>query len=105
MKGYWGMERAEQVTPVKTYLDEGFMLAGGTDSPVIPLSPFWVIYHFMTRKTIFDGVYGASQAVTSGNAILRMMTLNNARLTGEEASQGSIEVGNLPISSYCRPTI
>lgn len=95
LKAYWGMERASQVTPVKTYLDEGFMLAGGTDSPVIPLSPFWVMYHFMTRDTISDGVYGANQAVASRDAILRMMTLNNAKLTGEEASKGSIEVGKL----------
>ena len=95
LKGYWGMERASQVTPVKTYLDEGFMLAGGTDSPVIPLSPFWVMYHFMTRDTISDGVYGANQAVASRDAILRMMTLNNARLTGEEVSKGSIEAGKL----------
>ncbi|MBC7379553.1 MAG: amidohydrolase [Burkholderiaceae bacterium] len=95
LKGYWGMERASQVTPVQTYLDEGFMLAGGTDSPVIPLSPFWVMYHFITRDTISDGVYGANQAVASREAVLRMMTINNARLTGEEAVKGSIEVAKL----------
>ena len=95
LKGYWGMARASQVTPVKTYLDEGFMLAGGTDSPVIPLSPFWVMYHFMTRDTISDGVYGANQAVTSRDAVLRMMTINNARLTGEDALKGSIETAKL----------
>ena len=95
LKGYWGMERASQVTPVKTYLDEGFILAGGTDSPVIPLSPFWVMYHFITRDTISDGVYGANQAVSSRDAVLRMMTINNARLTGEEAVKGSIEVAKL----------
>ena len=95
LKGYWGMARASQVTPVKTYLDEGFMLAGGTDSPVIPLSPFWVMYHFITRDTISDGIYGANQAVSSRDAVLRMMTVNNARLTGEEAVKGSIETGKL----------
>ena len=95
LKGYWGMERASQVTPLKTYLDEGFMLAGGTDSPVIPLSPFWVMYHFITRDTISDGVYGPNQAVTSRDAVLRMMTINNARLTGEESVKGSIEVSKL----------
>ena len=95
LKGYWGMDRASQVTPVKTYLDEGFMLAGGTDSPVIPLSPFWVLYHFLTRETISDGVYGANQAVSSRDALLRRMTINNARLTGEEAVKGSIEAGKL----------
>lgn len=95
LRGYWGMERASQVTPVKTYLDEGFMLAGGTDSPVIPLSPFWVMYHFITRDTISDGVYGPNQAVASRDAVLRMMTINNARLTGEESVKGSIEVSKL----------
>ena len=95
LKGYWGMARASQVTPVKTYLDEGFMLAAGTDSPVIPLSPFWVMYHFLTRDTISDGIYGANQAVTSRDAVLRMLTINNAKLTGEEAVKGSIEAGKL----------
>ena len=71
------------------------MLAGGTDSPVIPLSPFWVMYHFITRDTISDGVYGPNQAVTSRDAVLRMMTINNAKLTGEEAVKGSIEAGKL----------
>lgn len=95
LKGYWGMERASQVTPVKSYLDEGFMLAGGTDSPVIPLSPFWVMYHFITRDTISDGIYGSNQAVVSRDAVLRMMTINNARLTGEESVKGSIEISKL----------
>lgn len=93
LKGYWGMDRASQVTPVKTYLEQGFMVAGGTDSPVIPLSPFWVMYHFLTRDTISDGVYGANQAVASREAVLRLMTINNARLTDEEATKGSIEPG------------
>jgi predicted amidohydrolase YtcJ len=91
LKNYWGKERASQVTPVKSYLDEGFMLAGGTDSPVIPLSPFWAMYHFITRDTISDGIYGANQAVSSREAVLRMMTINNAKLTGEESVKGSIE--------------
>jgi predicted amidohydrolase YtcJ len=95
LKAYWGMERASQVTPVKSYVDEGFLVAGGTDSPVIPLSPFWVMYHFLTRDTISDGVYGANQAVTSRDTVLRMMTINNALLTDEAAIKGSIETGKL----------
>ena len=95
LKRYWGMDRASQVTPVKTYLDQGFLLAGGTDSPVIPLSPFWAIYHFMTRDTISDGIYGANQAITSRDTLLRLFTINNAKLTGEDAVKGSIEPGKL----------
>ena len=52
LKKYLGMERASQITPVKTYLDQGFLVVGGTDSPVVPVNPFWQFYHFLTRDTI-----------------------------------------------------
>ena len=95
LKGYWGIDRASQVTPLKTYLDEGFFAVGGTDSPVVPVSPFWVMYHFLSRDTISDGVYGQNQAVPSRDTMLRVMTINNAKLTDEQAIKGSIEPGKL----------
>ncbi len=94
MAKYWGRERAEQVTPVRTFLDQGLLVAGGTDSPVIPYNPFWAMYHFITRDTISDGVYGANQAITREEA-LRLFTINNARLTFEDNAKGSIEKGKL----------
>jgi len=94
MAKYWGRERAEQVTPVRTFLDEKLLVAGGTDSPVIPYNPFWAMYHFITRDTISDGVYGANQRITREEA-LRIYTINNARLTFEENIKGSLEPGKL----------
>ncbi len=94
MAKYWGRARAEQVTPVRTFLDEKLLVAGGTDSPVIPYNPFWAMYHFVTRDTISDGVYGANQRITRQEA-LRMYTINNARLTFEENIKGSIEPGKV----------
>jgi hypothetical protein len=94
MAKYWGRARAEQVTPVRTFLDEKLLVAGGTDSPVIPYNPFWAMYHFITRDTISDGVYGATQRITREEA-LRIYTVNNARLTFEESIKGSIEPGKL----------
>lgn len=94
LRGYWGMDRASQVTPVRTYLDEGFIVAGGTDAAVIPVNPFWVIDHFLTRDTITGGVFGANQAVTRDEA-LRLLTVNYARLTDEADIKGSIEAGKL----------
>jgi predicted amidohydrolase YtcJ len=91
---YWGRDRAEQVTPVRTFLDQGILVAGGTDSPVIPYNPFWAMYHFISRETISDGVYGANQRITREEA-LRIFTINNARLTFEENIKGSIEPGKL----------
>jgi len=94
MAKYWGRARAEHVTPVRTFLDEKLLVAGGTDSPVIPYNPFWAMYHFITRDTISDGVYGATQRITREEA-LRIYTINNARLTFEESIKGSIEPGKL----------
>jgi predicted amidohydrolase YtcJ len=91
---YWGRARAEQVTPVRTFLDQGILVAGGTDSPVIPYNPFWAMYHFISRETLSDGVYGANQRITREEA-LRIFTINNAKLTFEENIKGSIEPGKL----------
>jgi predicted amidohydrolase YtcJ len=95
LKNYLGAARAEQITPVKSYLDAGFLVAGGTDSPVVPFNPFFEFYHFLTRDTITDGVYGANEAVASREDLLRMVTINYAKLTGEAGIKGSIEPGKL----------
>ncbi len=95
LKNYLGAPRANLVTPVKTYLDAGFLVVGGTNSPVVPFNPFFAFYHFLTRDTISDGVYGASERVPSREALLRMITINYAALTGEAAIKGSIEPGKL----------
>jgi hypothetical protein len=52
------------------------------------------MYHFISRETISDGVYGANQRITRGEA-LRIFTINNAKLTFEENIKGSIEPGKL----------
>jgi predicted amidohydrolase YtcJ len=91
---YWGHDRAEHVTPVRAFIDRGFRLAGGTDSGNMPVNPFWAMYHFITRDTISDGVYGIGERATRAEA-LRMFTLYNAELNGEAATKGSIEAGKL----------
>jgi predicted amidohydrolase YtcJ len=91
---YWGPKRAAWTTPVRAYLDGGFVVAGGTDSAVVPYPPLWVIYHFVTRDTISGGVLGADQKITRAEA-LRLETINNAFLTFEERIKGSIESGKL----------
>jgi predicted amidohydrolase YtcJ len=95
LKKYLGADRASQITPVKTYLEQGFLVVGGTDSPVVPFNPFWAFYHFLTRNTITDGVYGENERVASRVDLLRMITINYAKLTGETDIKGSIEPGKL----------
>jgi predicted amidohydrolase YtcJ len=95
LRKYWGWEIASEVTPVKTYLDAGLLVAGGTDSPVIPFNPFWNLYHMASRDTISDGVYGEDQKIASRPLLLRLVTINYAKLIGEEKTRGSIEPGKL----------
>ena len=89
---YWGATRAGITTPVKMYLDAQLPVSSGTDAPVVPYPPLWTLYHFVTRDTITGGVLGADQKVTRQQA-LRMATINNAWLTMEERTKGSIEPG------------
>jgi predicted amidohydrolase YtcJ len=95
LKKYWGWATASEVTPVKTYLDAGLLVTGGTDSPVVPFNPFWNLYHMASRDTISDGVYGEDQKIVSRQLLLRLVTINYARLIGEEKTRGSIEAGKL----------
>jgi predicted amidohydrolase YtcJ len=91
---YWGPTRAARTTPMRAYLDRGFVVAGGTDSSVVPYPPLWVIYHFVTRDTISGGVLGTDQKITRKEA-LQVETINNAYLSFEEHIKGSIEPGKL----------
>jgi predicted amidohydrolase YtcJ len=94
LRKYWGEKRANWVTPVRAYLDHHVAVSAGTDSPVVPFPPLWVIYHFVTRDTISGGVYGPDQRITRQEA-LRLSTINNAYLTFEEDVKGSLEPGKL----------
>ncbi|HVF63241.1 MAG TPA: amidohydrolase [Casimicrobiaceae bacterium] len=91
---YWGPERAARTTPVRDFLEQGFVVAGGTDSPVIPYPPMWAFYHFVTRGTISAGPLGLDQRI-SREAALRLFTSDYARFTGEERIKGSIAVGKV----------
>jgi predicted amidohydrolase YtcJ len=91
---YWGPERAARTTPMRAFIDAGLVVAGGTDSAVVPYPPLWVLYHFITRDTISGGVLGADQKITRREA-LQVETINNAYLTFEERIKGSIESGKL----------
>jgi len=95
LRRMWGADRADHVTPVKTYLAQGFLLTGGTDTSVVPLNPWWAMYHFITRDTISDGVYGPDERVVNREDVLRLFTLNYAKLLHEEQTKGSILPGKL----------
>lgn len=94
LANYWGAERANWVTPVKAYLDAGIRVSSGTDSPVVPYSPFWTLYHFITRQTISAGVMGEDQRIGRQQALM-LSTIENAYLNFDEQTKGTIEPGKV----------
>lgn len=89
---YWGAQRAAWTTPVRAYLDAGIPVSLGTDSPVVPWDPWWMLHHFTTRGTISAGVLDPSQSITREEA-LEAVTRSYAHLTFEEEEKGTLEVG------------
>ena len=77
-----------------TYRTAGIPVSAGTDSPVIPYNPFWVLYHFITRETISAAAMGVDQRLDRLDA-LRLSTVDYAFLTFAEGRKGTIETGKL----------
>jgi predicted amidohydrolase YtcJ len=91
---YWGEDRAAWTTPLRAYLDAEVPVSLGTDAPVVPYDPWWVLHHFTTRGTISAGVTGVDQAVDRLEA-LRAMTAGYAWLTFSERERGTLGPGML----------
>lgn len=93
---FWGEERAAATAPVRSWLDAGVRVAGGTDNklPYRPESPIMTFYHWVSRDTVSAGVLGAEEAITREEA-LRIATIENAYLTFEEDIKGTLEPGKL----------
>lgn len=89
---YWGEERGRYAIPNRKLLDEGFIVGGGSDAPVVHWDPFLSLWWMVTRNTITAGVLGPDQKVTREEA-LTMYTQNSAYYSFEENVRGSIEPG------------
>lgn len=97
-----GAERMENFIGIGDWLRGGLVVTANTDhmlgldpnTALNPFNPFLTLYVLVTRRTESGQVIDASQKVSREDA-LRMMTLNAAYLTFDEAKKGSIEVGKL----------
>ena len=89
---YHGEDFAQKTDPFRDMLDEGVMVAQGTDISTIPLNYFAGIHFMVTRNTWKWGKANPNQAVSREQA-LRMMTINGAFTTFEEHRKGSLEAG------------
>ncbi|MBI4445316.1 MAG: amidohydrolase [Acidobacteria bacterium] len=95
---YWGMDRAQQVMPFRTWINQGLQVAGGADCPEMGKNmtnvEFLMLWCEMTRQTEQAGVLGADEKISRQQAI-RLHTVAPAYLTFEENLKGSIETGKL----------
>jgi predicted amidohydrolase YtcJ len=83
-----GEERAKWLHPLKTLLDSGVKIGGGSDCPMEPLSPLLGMQEVVERPCFVEQRLTVEQA-------LRMYTLDAAYVSGEETLKGSIEEGKL----------
>jgi hypothetical protein len=83
-----GVERAKWLHPLKTLLEEGVKVAGGSDCPMEPLSPLLGMQEAVQRASFPE------QRLTTEEA-LSLYTIYAAYSSGEENVKGSIEKGKL----------
>jgi len=83
-----GVKRARWLHPLKTLIDEGVKVVGGSDCPMEPLSPLLGIQELVLRESFPEQRLSVEEA-------LRMYTLDAAYCSGEESVKGSIEKGKL----------
>jgi predicted amidohydrolase YtcJ len=97
-----GAPRLEHFIGIRTWLDGGAHVSINTDhmfgldpdTSMNPFNPFLTIATAVTRRTEGGQVIGPNETITRQQA-LRMMTIEAARLSFDEARKGSIEVGKL----------
>jgi predicted amidohydrolase YtcJ len=82
-----GVERARRVDMWRTLLNNGAVLAWGTDWPVSPLNPMFNLYQLVTR-------YYKEERLTMAEAI-KYYTYGPAYASFEEDIKGTLEVGKL----------
>lgn len=89
-----GEKRGHQVLPLRSLIDFGVPLAGGSDSPVSTFAPLKGIAAAASRRTQDGQIIGPGQEISVEEAI-RMYTKGGAFASFEERIKGSIEVGKL----------
>jgi len=90
-----GPARSRWLKPHRAWLDEGIVVAAGTDSPVTPYPPFVSLWAAVARRTEVRGTQMGTEQRVSREEAIRMYTVNGAYLSFEEDLKGSVEPGKL----------
>jgi predicted amidohydrolase YtcJ len=82
-----GKDRSRWVYPFKMLMQEGLIVASGSDCPVEPINPLLGVWAAVTRKSV------AEESLTVEEA-LKTYTLNAAYASFDEDKKGIIKAGN-----------
>jgi len=87
-------DKQESFLPLRTYLDNGVIVASSSDAPSAHFNPFWGMYSAVTRKGMQGYQLGTKEAITP-TEMLRTMTINGAYMTEDDHLKGSLEPGKV----------
>jgi predicted amidohydrolase YtcJ len=91
-----GPERSLRLNPFHSYLQQGVIWAGGSDSPVTPIEARYGLWASSARETL-KGTFGknpfGTQEAVDIHAALRSYTAWAARQISADKDAGSLEVG------------
>jgi predicted amidohydrolase YtcJ len=82
-----GQERALRSDPVRSLVEAGIPVGGGSDSAVTPLRPLYGVHSAVNHSNPDERL--------SVERALQLYTLDNAALAFEEGDKGSLEAGKL----------
>jgi predicted amidohydrolase YtcJ len=82
-----GPERALRSDPVRSLIEAGIPVGGGSDSTVTPMRPLFGVYSAVNHSNPAERL--------DVQRALQLYTLDNAALAFEEGDKGSLQVGKL----------
>ncbi|KUO69989.1 MAG: hypothetical protein APF77_20985 [Clostridia bacterium BRH_c25] len=82
-----GKERVKRSYPLRSLIEEGLIIAGGSDSNITPISPLLGIYSSMQHSNPLQRL--------SLYESIKLFTINAAYLGFEEKVKGSLKIGKL----------
>lgn len=89
----FGAEGLAAAGPLRSWLDAGVTVGGGSDSPITPFDPVRGIWQAATRYSDRTGRQVAPEQCVSPFEALRMYTLGSAEIAGVSGKEGVLRPG------------